>query len=362
MPDLENGELEALASSPDVASQDGGQDSTPQSSSGQDTPNTDQGPTTMAEAIEAAYAASEANPLGDEDGEAKPAQADDKAKDPDPAASTGTAEGGGTAEAELPDEVSDDEMKAYKPSVQKRVKQLLSQRNEFRRKAETLEADAGSFQNIRNFMQQNNLVDAEVAELYELGADLKSGKPERLQKFLDRVMPTVQAALEATGRTVPQDLRPKVEQGEMTEDAARQFGQERANRIAAERAVEAANQRQTQVQQTATVAAISDAVGQWEQQTRLTDPDFGIKAGPMQRAAQALVAQRGLPTTPQQALEFAKAAYEEVNGWFKQARPAAKATRPAPAAGGTAHKTGLPPVPTTLDEVIKQALEASTRR
>lgn len=340
----------------------------PQSSGGDTGQTQDPGksnePQSMAEAITAALKAGAEAPLANEDANAAPTEKAPKA-DSDNATATqekpaGTVEGDGAENED--DDPSDEELASYKPATQKRIKKLLSQRNAYRREAQEASVDAGHYRNIRQFMAENNLEDREVAELFELGAHLKSGEPERLVKFLQAVMPRVQAVMEATGYSVPADLRERVTAGEMTEDAAKQFGRERAARAAAEERARRASQSVQSRDQMARVQSIQAATAQWEQHVRATDPDFDLKAGAMKRAAQALVAERGLPQTPEQALEYAQAAYEEVNQWFAATRPAPKATRPAPASGPSASRTGLTPAPTSLAEAIKWGLEAGARR
>lgn len=372
MSNLEDqGELEVqTTATPAVTPETGGdghQDAAPPSSSGQDTPApADQGPKSMAEAIEAALKATPSETAQPEkkEGEAAKDPADpngsDKASDADPAKSTGTVEDG-ASEKDLEDP-TDDEIKALKPKVQRRVQQLLSQRNESRRERDALKPDAESFQQIRNFMQVNSLQDSEVAELFEIGAALKSGDPTRLAQFLDRVMPTIQGVLEATGRSVPRDLREQVNNGELSEDAAKRLGQERYGRLAAEERARRTDQQVQTQNQTQATATIRNAVADWQTQARRLDPDFDLKADAMKRAAQAMVAEKGLPQTPEQAVEYAKAAYVEVNSWMSRAKPAPKPTKPAPASGPSANRTGLTPQANSLTDIVKNALEAAARR
>lgn len=294
----------------------------------------------------------------DADGAAKTGEAKGEDKSTPNGEEAGNANAG---EEELPDPTPE-ELKAMKPDVQRRVRQLLDQRRAAFQELTALKPAAEGYQTIRSFMARNNLVDQEVAELFQLGADLKSGDPKRLQAFVDRVMPRLQAALEATGQTIPADLRSRVDSGEMTEDAAREFARTRHQATFAETR---AQQAQQQVQTAAVVQArqsILNAVNAWHEQTRKTDPDFDLKSDAMTLAAQAIVAQRGQPRTPAEAIEFAKAAYEKANAIVSKAQPQRTATRPTPSATvASANRSGVRPAPQTLADAIGQAFDQATR-
>lgn len=338
-------------------------DSTPQSSSGSETTTTDNdtGPASLEDAIAAALEPSTDADAATPEGETSDADADDQTDETsDKAEDTeeppdGTVKNGSPGEDDA-DDLSDDEIAAMRPKAQKRVKQLLSQRNEARREVEALKGDATNYQQIRQYMTTNQLGDQEVAELFQLGADLKSGNPDRLGKFLDRVMPLVQRAMEATGRALPQDLQEQVDSGDMTEDVARNMSRTRTQAAFAEQQAQQAQRQTAQVQTSVAQAQINLAVTQWQEHIRQTDPDFDMKADAMTRVAQAMVAEKGLPKTPAEAVEYAKAAHAEVSRWMKSARPAPKPSRAAPTSQ-TAPRSGLAPAPTSLEAIINQAFE-----
>lgn len=337
-----------------------------QSSSEQDTNPTD-GPKTMADAIAEALASDEGadNQKGEDEGEKPEAEAK---KEGDPAAvktpDTDTSKEPAEEKADPDDaDPTDEELKGYQPKVQKRIRKVLSQRNEARREAEVLRPDAEHYRNIRQFMAESNLQDGEVAELFEVGRLLKGNDIAGFEKALDIVLPIAQQLLEATGRALPQELRAKVDTGELTEEAARDLIRQRTRAETAERRAATVEQRvQTQTQQVQTQqhrTAVQTAVQQWEQQVRQTDPDFGLKADAMRDAALAMVAEKGAPKNPQEAVEMAKAAYDRVNAWFRNARPAAKPSRPAPAAGQNGNRSSLAPTPNSLQDAIFGALRSS---
>jgi len=336
----------------------------------EETAKAEEGPKSMAEAIaEAIKPDTDKDPdaTPDPDTPAKegetPAKTEaDPATKPDATPDPATAETGDPAE---PDDPTEDELKALPPRSAKRIRQLLSQRNAVRRELADVSVDAEHYRNIRGFMQEARLEDGEVAELFKVGRLLKGDDPAGYEEALDIVLPIAQSLLEMTGRALPKDLNAKVENGELTEDLAREQAKLRTRATTAERratVVQTEVQTQQQTQQVTQLRhAIGTAVTQWEQQVRQSDPDFGLKADALRDAAFAIIAERGRPKTPQEAVEFAKAGYERVNKWFSAARPAPKASRPTPQGPG-ANRSGLSPEPKSLADAIGGAMRAGQAR
>ena len=276
---------------------------------------------------------------------------------PDDASDDTTAEG----TADIPDPTSE-ELAAMAPGSRRRIRQLLDQRKTLRHEISSLSPDATGYRTIRQFMAKNELADQEVAELFQLGADLKSGDPARLQAFVDRVMPRVQQALEATGRAIPTDLQARVDTGEMTEDAAQEMARLRHARTHADQRAQA-SQKQAQTAATTQVRGdIQQAVLAWHNQVRQSDPDFDLKTDVMHRVAQAIVAERGHPTTSAQAVEFAKLAHDEATRLARQFQPQKIATRPTPnTTTASANRSGVRPAPQSLADAIGHAFDTATR-
>ena len=339
-------------------------DNDAQQSGGQQDETTADEPKSMADAIAQALATDEAKTEGDADpDESKPEDKkaeDGAAKTPDTDKSKEPAEGS----ADTDDDPSEDELKAYQPKVQKRIKKLLSQRNEARREVEGYRDDATHYRNIRSFMEQSQLADGEVAELFEVGRLLKSNDVAAYEKALDIVLPIAQQLLEATGRSLPKDLREKVENGEFTEDAARDLAVQRARAMTAERRVQQVTQRtqaQEQAQQTsANQTAIQMAVASWTERVKVSDPDFGLKADAMRDAALALIAEKGRPKNAEEAVRYAEEAHRRVSSWFSRAQPQRPASRPAPNAGQSGNRSTLSPEPKSLKDAIFGALKSGT--
>lgn len=259
---------------------------------------------------------------------------------------------------ELPDDPTDAEMADLRPKVQKRITKLLSQRNQYRRELEAFKPDAENFRQIRTFMDQNGIADEDAAQLFKFGAHLRSG---RFDEALAIAAPFMQVILEATGRAIPNDLRGRVDTGEMTEDAAKLVSRERYARVLSEQKAAQTQGEVQKIRQDAHVQSIQTATADWEATTRANDADFDLKADAMRDFARALVAERGLPKNAEEAVEYAKIAHTKATNFLRAARPAPKATRPAPSSGASQSRAAASPGPTSLQEAIMQGLVAGAR-
>lgn len=318
-------------------------------------------PKTLAEAIEQALEPEDKEP---EPAAAKPSEA--PATDKPPEASPQTAAEPGQPPVDDGTDPSEDELRAMRPGPRRSIVRLLSQRNAARHEAEqaktaleTEKTDAASYREVVGFMQSARLEPKEVQELFSIGRALKSNDPQQLGAVLDVLMPLTVGLLELTGRAIPADLKTKVDEGEITEDLARQMSNERARaRFATANLNQTqTDQRQAQQQQAVTqhTSSIQRAVAAWEQQIRQSDPDFDRKRQSLEDASYGVLARRGPPQNAEQAVAMAKEAYDRVNAQLRASRPAPTATRAAPS-GQTGNRSGVQPAPKTLAEAINAAL------
>jgi hypothetical protein len=138
------------------------------------------------------------------------------------------------------------------------------------------------------------------------------------------------------------------------------MAQARAAKTFAERQAQVAtSDRHQQVQSTRLSnfqTAVQQAVGSWESTIRKSDPDFDRKKQSLQDAAYAVIAQRGFPQSPEQAVEWAKEAYARVNKTLREFAPRPVATKPTPGNGSSGNRSGLSPAPASLEEAIRGAM------
>ena len=232
-----------------------------------------------------------------------------------------------------------------------RWKEMIAQRDSFK-------PDAENYRQITSYMEANGLSTAEVAEGFQVMANLKSGSPAVLEQargwFAERL-----AALDAhLGHTLPADLQQKVNDGLIDEELAREYARTRASATILEGQNTARTERQAQDRQadevTAATTAMTTAVNDWEIRTKAADPDYATKAPLVEAQARAIVQRTGRPpANAEEGIALAEAAYAEVNRLLKPLAPKPRPITPAPAG----MSTRVSEVPKTLKEAVRLALK-----
>ena len=246
----------------------------------------------------------------------------------------------------LKEDPTDDELGKYSAKANARIRDLVAQRNEARGTAQQVAP-------ILDFLHQNDIPEQDLDVILNLTAQLRHGK---FAEFLEGVSPYVNLALQYTGQALPADLQQQVDQGYVSRKVATELAQRRAQGQMQEGEVKRLQTAQTQQQAQMQANGIRNAVVDWEAKTRGADPDYDLKASFVRRTAQAMMQEKGAPQTPEQALEYVKAAYDEVNSETKRLRPAPKATSRVP---GSTGQGGTAPVaePKNMMEAAMQAIQ-----
>lgn len=228
-----------------------------------------------------------------------------------------------------------------------RFQKLVKQRKEFKAKAEDLEArmeplqqDAGRWANVTTFMQQNDISNDEMLDLFKFGALFKSDAG----KALEMLRPYMDDLFRRTGIALPDDLSQAVEEGEITEARARELSRARAAQAEADaratRVEERSQARDTERQVADRQAVILGAINDWEAAKKGKDPDFDAKQPLLADRTRALIAAQGQPQTREEAQAILDEAYRQVTDHLKRfvpARPEVKRpTTSAPSANATA--------------------------
>lgn len=223
-----------------------------------------------------------------------------------------------------------------------RFKKLLAQKKEF-------EADAGQFRTVQEFLKQNSLSSDEAAEGLQLMAMMKSDP----RKALDALKPHIQKLLEATGETLPADLRERVQRGDLPLEAAKEISRSRADVAHTRETREREEQRRQEEMRSQQAMGLRNTAVSWLEDRATRDPSFEAKRPMLEREIAFMHRQEGVPSTPEGVRDQLQRAYSEVN---RQARVVAPAAKPAvrPVTGGTA--PGNPaPRPTSMLEAMKAA-------
>jgi hypothetical protein len=279
-----------------------------------------------------------------------------------PAASSGAApstDAARSADDDLPDEVTPEELARYHPSAKRRVEKLIDQRRALRADVDrlrALEPQAQAADSVTKYLRDNDIARDDFLLTLELAAAMRRGD---FKTFYEGVRPYMQLAEEYLGIALPNDLQQAVQQGQMTSQAARMFARERMDRALSE----SQRVRQAQLHDNATTVmaqqhlanAVRDEVNKWEQATMAADPDYAAKKAAVQDTMWAVVRENGAPQSPEHAVNIAKEAYRRVNERYRSWTPPRRPTSPQPRSTGRTN--GAAPEPKTLQEAVAQAVE-----
>ena len=247
---------------------------------------------------------------------------------------------------------TEEEMANYSQKANQRIRGLVEERNH-------ANAQYQAVAPMLDYMQKNDIPMQDVDVILGFAACLRNGD---FAGFLQGVQPYIDLAQQYTGQALPADLQQQVQQGYVSPEIAKELSQRRAQ-------VHVQNN-DAQLRQNADKAQIAQmradnirsAVTSWEQQIRQSDPDYDLKADMVRRTSQAMMQEHGTPQTPEQALQLAKAAYDEVNGQAQRFRPAPKATSRNPNSTGQQGGSSPKAEPTSMMEAAMQGLEAQQNR
>lgn len=224
-----------------------------------------------------------------------------------------------------------------------RFQALIEQRNGLRE-------DAGRYQNVVTYLNENNLTADEAANAL---ATFALAKIDPAKAFAE-LKPWLQELLVAAGEVLPDDLRARVESKELSPEAAQEISRERAKSKSHETARGFEAQRAARTSATNLVTELVSTADAWAKDRRVKDPNFVAKEPLLEREIAYLQSKEGRPKDKAGVLAQLKKAYEEVNKSFKAPAAAVPAIRrPAikPVTGGAVTGTVREKPKTTLDIV-----------
>jgi hypothetical protein len=249
------------------------------------------------------------------------------------------------------------EYDSYVPRTQKRIRQLMSQNEGLKAQLGSASVKAQTTDQLQKFLKTADIAKEDFGLVLDLAAAMRRGD---FRAFLEGVTPYVRLAQESLGVTLPQDLMQAVQQGHMTQDAARYVAQERgARQIAEARAQKLTSEntvQTTQREREAFQTSIAHAVSAWEGQVRKSDPDYARKEPLVRDLLHAVVQERGPPRSEEEAVNVARVAYDRANAIVSGFQPRLQPTRPVPSSIAT-RVNGSRPEPKSLKEAIHYALE-----
>lgn len=243
---------------------------------------------------------------------------------------------------ELPEEVTEDELKDQKPKTRKRIEQLLGKVRTVSQERDAFAPKAAEYDKIVEFMRKSKLSQQDMNVLFELGA-LVRGDPE---KALERLTPIYQQLQQLVGDVLPAELQERVRLGYISEQDARELHRSRtsaklANTRAQETQRETAEQ-QEQNRRAGIVRDVSSAVSDWETAKKTSDPDWPLKAARIDELVRLEVYEKGYPQTQKAAVEMVEKIYDSVTKELRKLSPRPTAKDTAKPGGSSASTVAEP--------------------
>jgi len=263
------------------------------------------------------------------------------------ASSANEADGQETGEVETTTEQDNENYSDVPFNKHPRFQQVLG-------KLKAAETDAQRYRNVETFIGEQGLSGDEAAELLQIGGLIKTNPVEAWK----RVLPTIQQLAIAAGEVLPDDLRQRVQAGEVSREVAMDLSRQRAanQSLTARQEWERNNSQQRQVVELQ--QQIGSTVTSWESERRARDPNFEAKLPAIEREVAWLQSKEGKPRDPQGVRDQLQRAYTEVSAKFAAPTPAApKRATQRPVTGGQVNGNVRPEPASTLD-IIQQVVEA----
>ena len=332
------------------ATPDSNQEAAPESSPGADEKETvseeDFDPLSV---VKAAVEKSKEPEEGDDEDQSK--QTDDSSK----------SESDGQKKEDEPEElgeVTEEELKGYKPTTRKRIEGLLDDRQRLTERVSALEPAAEQMETLQEFMQERSLTPQNVSELMVVGGLAMSDDDSDVQAAITRTEEFLGQLKARLGDVLPPDLQTQVEEGQMTAEGAKEVALARVRTQRADQQVQNANTRVETVQQTsqgeadtAKATVVHRTISDWQSNKAATDPDYPRKAALLSKEIQLRVLaepnQRVLD--PTRAHQIAEEAYAEVtatiNAFSPPKTPEAKKVLQSKGSSGSGNMASTPNSP-----------------
>ncbi|MGF7008111.1 hypothetical protein [Aminobacter sp. BE322] len=217
------------------------------------------------------------------------------------------------------------------------------------RKSKAFEQDAARYQNVQNFLEQAGLTGEEAADGLSVMGLAKTNPAEAWKQ----IKPWVQKLLIASGEVLPDDLRTRVQSGELSQEGAVEISRARATAASVTAAQTFEQQQRERREQTTLRTSLLTAAEDWERDRQIKDPNFSAKVEPLQKEIAFLQMKEGRPNTPEGVKDQLKRAYKAVNDQFRPPAPAPSQQRREirPVTGGQVAGGQKPENVSTLDIV-----------
>lgn len=236
-----------------------------------------------------------------------------------------------------------------------RFQQLITENRAAKQQLESQKGDVAEMAEIKGFMDRTGLTAQEVAQGYQIMGLLKTD-PIKAYQEITKIASNLSSLV---GETLPEDLQLKVDNGDMTADAAKEVARSRFQTLHAstqlqrreqmtKEELERRNQESAREAFERLQVEMNGAVAQWEASTKTSDPDYAQKEEYITKEAERLSLSKP-PKTTEDILNIVKQAYENTNQLFKKFAPARQPVRHTPSGASSANATT---VPTSIKDIV----------
>lgn len=194
------------------------------------------------------------------------------------------------------------------------------------REAKSNKQDAERYRNVDRFLFDAGLSSEEAADGLTIMGLAKTNPAEAWKQ----IRPWLEKLVVAAGEVIPDDLRQRVANGELTQDAALEVSKARATAASVQAAQSFREQQAERRQQTDNANAVQQAAADWEADRMAKDPNFAAKQPAVMKEVVYLQRTEGMPTTSQGVIDMLKKAYKTVNDSLKPAPVIPPAVRQQP--------------------------------
>ena len=236
-----------------------------------------------------------------------------------------------------------------------RWQQLKGQRDELKTKVteltteiEPLRTKAGQLDQIGTFMRDNMLTPQNVEEGFQVMALMVSDPAAALEKLYEQV-----EKLELhLGKRLPDDIRQRVDAGEVNAEAAAELARQRAEAQAHRTRADYLEQENRNTVAMSLQRDIKQAVGAFENEIKSTDPDYAHKQTFIMDRMKLLASQNP-PKSAEDAVAIARQAHRDVTEALKKAIPQKQPATVVKSEHTSSNASQ--PTPKSLLDVVRQA-------
>jgi len=246
-----------------------------------------------------------------------------------------------------------------------RFKKVIDQRNETREKVETLESEVEQyrygheqFNAVQGFMQQNDLRQEDVVEALQIAAAFNRDPAQAMEML----KPKVDMLQRYTGEVLPDDLRERVEMGELGERDARELVRARneaartRQQTERERTQRDVQEREQQSQRVRN--AMATAADETQREIAASDPEYDQKAPFIQKELQLLIQQES-PRSAEDAMRLVRQAHQSVTDQLRRLQPKPTIRRGPSGMDGGGSSSSAAREPSSMSEAIAMAASQS---